>query len=96
MRQLRRAFQPHECGPRVARPHAGDFGNITATKERYSTFHFTTSKVSLFEGELSIIGRSLVVHEDEDDLGKGGHSDSLTTGHAGKRLDCAVSGYDKE
>ena len=39
---------------------------------------------------------SLVVHEDEDDLGKGGFPDSLTTGHAGKRLDCAVIGYDKE
>jgi Cu-Zn family superoxide dismutase len=79
-----------------ASSHAGDFGNITATKEHFSTFYFSTNKVSLFEGELSIIGRSLVVHEDEDDLGKGGHSDSLTTGHAGKRLDCAVIGYDKE
>ena len=76
--------------------HAGDFGNITASHDRHSTFHFSTNKVSLFEGELSIIGRSLVIHEDEDDLGKGGHSDSLTTGHAGKRLDCAVIGYDKE
>ena len=45
---------------------------------------------------LSVIGRSLVIHEDEDDLGKGGFPDSLTTGHAGKRLDCAVIGYDKE
>jgi Cu-Zn family superoxide dismutase len=76
--------------------HAGDFGNITAAQDRSSAFHFSTDKVSLFEGELSVIGRSLVIHEDEDDLGKGGHSDSLTTGHAGKRLDCAVIGYDKE
>lgn len=28
----------------------------------------------------SIIGRACVVHADEDDLGKGGQSDSLTTG----------------
>ena len=76
--------------------HAGDFGNITASSDKHSTFHFSTPKISLFEGELSVIGRSLVIHEDEDDLGKGGHADSLTTGHAGKRLDCAVIGFDKE
>ena len=88
------------CGghfnPTNLNSHAGDFGNITATQDGYSTFYFTTHKVSLFDGELSIIGRSLVIHEDEDDLGKGGHSDSLTTGHSGKRLDCAVVGYDNK
>lgn len=76
--------------------HAGDFGNITAAQDRCSTFYFSTSKISLFEGELSVIGRSLVVHEDEDDLGKSAHPDSLTTGNSGKRLDCAVIGFDKE
>jgi Cu-Zn family superoxide dismutase len=32
---------------------------------------------------------------DEDDCGKGGFPDSLTTGHAGKRIACAVIGYAK-
>jgi len=41
-------------------------------------------------GEYSVIGRSCVCHADEDDLGRGGHSDSLTTGHAGARLACGV------
>jgi Cu-Zn family superoxide dismutase len=41
----------------------------------------------------NIIGRGLIIHEDEDDLGRGGQKDSLVTGHAGKRIACAVIGY---
>jgi hypothetical protein len=37
-------------------------------------------------------GRSIIVHEDKDDLGKGGKEDSLITGHSGKRLGCALFG----
>ena len=37
-------------------------------------------------------GRSIIVHEDSDDLGKGHHADSLITGHSGKRLGCALFG----
>ena len=32
-----------------------------------------------------VIGRSFVVHKDVDDLGKGGHELSSTTGNAGAR-----------
>ena len=41
---------------------------------------------------MSVVGRSVVIHADEDDLGLGGQSDSLTTGHAGARLACGVIG----
>ena len=54
-----------------------------------------THKISLYDSKLNIIGRSIVVHRDEDDLGKGGFEDSLETGHSGPRLDCAVIGIDK-
>jgi Cu-Zn family superoxide dismutase len=72
--------------------HAGDMGNINVDKYGNSKFYFTTTKITLF-GDMSIVGRSVVIHADEDDLGEGGHEDSFTTGHSGARLDCAVIGY---
>lgn len=35
-----------------------------------------------------MVGRSVMVHADEDDLGKGGHDLSPTTGNAGARVAC--------
>ncbi len=46
-------------------------------------------------GDHSIIGRSVVVHVDPDDFGRGGHSDSKTTGHAGPRVGCGIIGIAK-
>ncbi|KHJ95965.1 copper/zinc superoxide dismutase [Oesophagostomum dentatum] len=46
-------------------------------------------------GQNSVVGRSFVVTEDADDLGKGqGHQrqESLRTGNAGDRLACGVTG----
>ena len=47
----------------------------------------------------NIIGRGLVIHEDEDDCGLGvgnKKKESLITGNSGKRIACAVIGYAKE
>lgn len=76
--------------------HAGDLGNITANERGVANFRFETHKFTLF-GDVSesVIGRSIVIHKDPDDNGKGGYDDSLTTGHAGARLDCAILGHCK-
>jgi Cu-Zn family superoxide dismutase len=47
-------------------------------------------------GKCNIIGRGLIIHQDEDDCGKGDNEASLTTGNAGKRTACAIIGYSKE
>jgi Copper/zinc superoxide dismutase (SODC) len=47
-------------------------------------------------GKLSVLGRTVVVHADQDDLGEGGHELSKTTGNAGARLACGVIGICKE
>uniref|UniRef100_A0A8F2TBV0 Superoxide dismutase [Cu-Zn] n=1 Tax=Liposcelis entomophila TaxID=550478 RepID=A0A8F2TBV0_9NEOP len=71
--------------------HIGDLGNINASPDGVALVSITDSVISL-RGPHSILGRSIVVHADADDLGKGGFQDSLTTGHAGGRLACGVIG----
>ncbi|KAI4383777.1 hypothetical protein MLD38_009577 [Melastoma candidum] len=71
--------------------HAGDLGNIIATADGVAEATIVDNQIPL-SGANSVIGRALVVHELEDDLGKGGHELSLTTGNAGGRLACGVVG----
>ncbi|KAK7502968.1 hypothetical protein BaRGS_00005594 [Batillaria attramentaria] len=78
-------------GPTVDNRHAGDLGNIVAGEDGVAKVSITDKQIPL-AGPNSIIGRTLVVHEKEDDLGKGGNPESLKTGNAGGRIACGIIG----
>ncbi|KAJ3187158.1 Superoxide dismutase [Cu-Zn] [Gaertneriomyces sp. JEL0708] len=80
--------------PEDAIRHVGDLGNIVVGPDGTVKATLQDSQVKLI-GPLSVIGRTIVVHADEDDLGKGGHEQSLTTGNAGGRVACGVIGISK-
>jgi len=65
--------------------HTGDLGNLSGPKDEVT---YILKGVTLED----LWGRSVIVHEDEDDLGKGPFEDSITTGHSGKRIGCAIIG----
>lgn len=69
--------------------HVGDLGNITADKNGQANFRIVARRVSLL-GDRSVVGRAIVIHENQDDLGRGGDQESLKTGNAGDRLACGV------
>ncbi|KAI1903389.1 hypothetical protein AGOR_G00026680 [Albula goreensis] len=87
-------FNPHKKthgGPNDEVRHVGDLGNVTAGADSVAKINIVDKMLTL-NGPLSIIGRTMVIHEKADDLGKGGNDESLNTGNAGSRLACGVIG----
>lgn len=84
-------FNKSHGGPDDSERHVGDLGNISADNNGNAQFILIDNIISLY-GMNSVIGRSLVVHKDEDDLGKGNYEDSKTTGHSGARVACGIIG----
>ncbi|OWA53504.1 putative Superoxide dismutase (Cu-Zn) [Hypsibius exemplaris] len=78
-----------------AQRHAGDLGNIFANGKGIATVDIQDIAFTL-NGEYSVVGRTLVVHQDPDDYGRGGESDSAKSGHSGKRIACGVIGISAE
>ncbi|XP_030850468.1 superoxide dismutase [Cu-Zn] isoform X2 [Strongylocentrotus purpuratus] len=84
-------FGKEHGAPEDEMRHVGDLGNIIADASGKVDVNLSDKLLSL-SGPQSIIGRAVVVHADVDDLGKGGHATSKTTGNAGGRLACGVIG----
>jgi len=72
-------------GPDAPIRHVGDLGNIEVGADSSGQYDRVDTVIT-FSGLHSIIGRSVVVHEGEDDL------TSQPTGNAGARLGCGVIG----
>jgi superoxide dismutase, Cu-Zn family len=81
-------------GGRVSPPerHPGDFGNVTADASGRVDEWIDVPGLRLAD----VVGRSVVVHAGEDDLGRGlgqARQESLKTGNSGARLACGVIGW---
>ena len=72
--------KPHG-GPNDSERHIGDLGNLEADQEGVAHYHRLDHVISL-SGDYSIIGKSIVIHDGEDDL------TSQPSGDAGKRIGC--------
>lgn len=70
--------------------HVGDLGNVKSVDGIVKTT--IKSKLVKLRNDHSVIGRTLVLHENEDDLGHKGDEKSLTTGNSGKRIAGAIIG----
>lgn len=67
--------------PWVSLQHRGDLGNVHADADGRAIFRLEDKQLKIWD----VIGRSLVIDEGEDDLGRGGHPLSKITGNSGKR-----------
>jgi Cu-Zn family superoxide dismutase len=83
------APMPHGGEPgETHQRHTGDMGNLEGKGKNPVSKELVLHHVRVEE----LWGRSVVIHEDEDDLGLGSEEDSQTTGHSGKRIGCAIIG----
>jgi len=75
----------HHGAPAAKDRHVGDLGNLTAGEDGKAHLEWTDPLFS-FEGRDSIIGRSIIVHGNADDL------TSQPAGNSGPRIGCGVIG----
>jgi Cu-Zn family superoxide dismutase len=70
-------------GPDSAERHVGDLGNLVADERGHAHYERVDTVIS-FEGEKSILDRSIVIHSDADDF------TTQPTGNSGDKIACGV------
>ena len=85
-------YNKNHGGPNSKERHVGDLGNIISIKGIAKNVFYDNYITLNMKKKNSIIGRAIVIHADEDDLGKKNNLESKTTGNAGKRLACGIIG----
>jgi Cu-Zn family superoxide dismutase len=86
--------KPHG-GPGSKDRHVGDLGNLKSDKNGNVNIRMSDNMIKL-KGKANIIGRGLIIHADEDDLGLGTNAASKINGNSGKRIACAIIGISKD
>jgi len=76
------------AGPHDGSRHAGDLGNVEANADGVAEFRIEVPGLSLKPAANSIVGRSLIVHADPDDLA------TQPSGNSGSRIGCGLISKD--
>ncbi len=67
----------------LTKAHPGDMGNLEAGPDGKATVKVFLKGASLAEGHYGVMGKAVIVHENEDDF-------SQPTGNAGGRIGCGI------
>jgi superoxide dismutase, Cu-Zn family len=81
------ATTENHAGPEVDSQtgHAGDLPNLEVAEDGSATLTFTTTKMTLAEGETSLAGRAIMIHANEDN-----YTNEPKNGGSGERIACGV------
>ncbi len=80
------ASTSHHAGP-SGMGHAGDLPNLTATGSGHARTTFFTDRLSVKGGGNNIVGRSIIIHANEDN-----YTDEPMNGGSGGRVECGEIG----
>lgn len=73
--------------------HAGDFGNLETDNNGNAKMTLFSNLIKLRGTKANILGRMVIIHALEDDLGEGENYESKINGNSGPRIACAIIGW---